>query len=114
MSDELLSDIVAAEREIRRRNATLERELAERRAVLAAELAAALQQETNDLERELTQNLDQAASLAKREAAALLVEARADADRISTLDPAELDQVIARSLTHLHPEGTHDRPDEQT
>ena len=113
MSDELLSDIVAAEKEIRSRNALLEQELADQRATLQAELAAELQAEAAALEAEMATALDCSTGVAEREAASRIAEATAYAGRIGRLGAAELDPLVVRHLQFLLPEGTHDRPDEQ-
>ena len=113
MSDDLLTDIVAAERDIRSRNTTLERELADRLEALRLELAAEFQQEVVSREVSLARALDHAIQSARREAASLLAEAHAYAERLNALDASELDPVVVRHLVHLHPEGNHDRQDEQ-
>jgi vacuolar-type H+-ATPase subunit H len=113
MSDDLLTDIVAAERDIRSRNTALERELADRLEALRSELAAELQQEVDSMEESLARALDHAIQTARREAVSLLAEANAYAERMNDLVAGDLDQVVVRHLLHLHPEGTHDRQDEQ-
>jgi vacuolar-type H+-ATPase subunit H len=113
MGDELLSDIVAEEREIRQRLSLLEEEMARRLAAVRSETEEELDRETARLEGELSEHLRQVTLSAEREAGEMLAEARAYAERLRLLDAAALERVIVSHLHHLRPEERHDRPDEQ-
>ena len=114
MDDELLSDILAAEREIRLQIDALEQESAERLAVLRQQLDQMLDTESTALQAELERARIAAEQAALREADALLAEARAFAVRLEQLDNVELDRVVIRHLSRILPEGAYDRTDEQT
>ena len=77
MSDELLSEIVATERDIRRQISSLEEELAARLATLRAEVAEELQREAEKLEAELVRELEDASRAARGVAKSLVAEAEA-------------------------------------
>ena len=113
MDDELLSDILAAEREIRLQIDALEQQTAERLETLRQELDQMLDNESRALQVELEQAQTRAAQSAQREADALLDEARAFALRLENLEDQELDRVVIRHLSRILPEGAHDRQDEQ-
>lgn len=113
MDEELLSDILEAEREIRQRNAALEQETNARLAVLAAEMEDAVRQEAARLDEVLAGELECAGQAARDDSAALLAEAHAYAERISFLGAAEVDLLVIRHLEHVFPEQRHDRQDEQ-
>jgi len=114
MDDELLSDILAAEREIRLQIDAMEQQTAERLETLRQELEQKLNNESMALQAELAQALTRAEQTALREADALLAEARAFALRLENLDALELERVVLRHLGSILPEGAHDRQDEQT
>jgi len=113
MDDELLSDILAAEREIRLQIDAMEQQTAERLETLRQELEQKLNNESVALQAELAQALTRAEQTALREADALLAEARAFALRRENLDARELERVVLRHLGRILPEGAHDRQDEQ-
>lgn len=114
MEDELLSDILAAEREIRLQIDALEQQAAERLETVRQELDRKVAQETLSLQSELEKNLSLARQKAEAEAEALLAEARSYAIRLENLENVELDRVVAHYLTRIRPEGSDDRQDEQT
>lgn len=113
MDEELLSDILAVEREIRQRNSTLEQESAAWLAALAVELEEALRQEAARLDEALAGELVCAEQTARGESNSLLAEANLYAARIASLGEGELDSVINRYLVRLYREQGHDRQDEQ-
>ena len=113
MSEELLSEIVAAERDIRRQISVLEEELAARLATVRAEAAEELQREAERLEEELAWELEQASRSARDEAKAVVAEADAYAGRIRCLEAGRLEGMIVRHLQSLREDKTNDRPDEQ-
>lgn len=114
MEDELLSDILAAERKIRLQIDALEQQTAERLETVRQELDLLLEQETLSLQAELEKTLNIAGQKAEAEAEALLAEARKFALRLENLENVELDRVVAHYLTRIRPEGSDDRQDEQT
>lgn len=105
MDDELLSDILLAEREIRLQIEALEQQTAERLEKLQRELTRMLDDESGKLQAELEQAQARAEQSALLEADALLAEARAFAMRLENLDALELDGVILRHLARILPEG---------
>lgn len=113
MAEELLTEIVAAEREIRRRISTLEEELAARIETVRAETTEGLIREETRLDAELAERLEQETRTARKEAEALVAEAHAYAERIGSLEAGQLDGILIRHLHTLWPEERHDRPDEQ-
>lgn len=114
MDDELLSEILAAEREIRLQIDALEQQTSERLGTLKLELEQMLDNESGTLQAELEQARIRTEQTAQREADALLAEARAFAMRLENLDTLELDRVLIRYLAGIRPEGAYDRQDEQT
>jgi hypothetical protein len=114
MEDELLSDILAAEREIRLQIEALEQQTAERLETLRLQLDQMLETESKALQAELERAQITAEQAALREADTLLAEARAFAVRLENLDNVELDRVVIRHLSRILPEGAYDRTDEQT
>jgi predicted component of type VI protein secretion system len=114
MDDELLSDILAAERDIRLQIDALEQQTAERLEQLGQELDQMLGNESRTLLYELEQAQSRVEQSAQQEADALLAEARAFALRLENLDTLELERVVIRHLSRILPEGTDDRQDEQT
>jgi len=114
MEEELLSDILSAEREIRQRNSTLEQETSAQLAALSVELEDTLRQEAVRLDETLVRGLDCAEQTAREEGGSLLAEAIAYAARISSLGDGELDPVVTGHMDRLYPEQRHDRQDEQT
>lgn len=105
MDDGLLSDILAAEREIRLQIEVLEQQTAERLETLTQELDQMLSAESRLLQAELEQARTRAEQTALREADALLAEAQAFAVRLENLDTLELDRVVIRALSRIIPEG---------
>lgn len=113
MGDELLSDILAAERDISLQIDNLERQTAERLEKLRQELDQLLGNESRSLQHELEQAQSRVEQSARQEADALLAEARAFALRLENLDTPELEKVVIRNLFRILPEGADDRQDEQ-
>ena len=113
MDDELLSDILAAEREIRLQIDALELQTEQRLEKLRQELAQTRDAESIALQAELEQARIRAEQSSQHEADGLLTEARAFARRLENLDNQVLDQVVIRHLASILPEGAHDRQDEQ-
>lgn len=114
MDNELLSDILAAERDICLQLDALEQQTAERLETLRRELDRMLGDETAALQAELAQAEIKAGQGAQQEADALLAEARAFALRLEQLDSQELDKVVLHHIARILPEGADDRQDEQT
>jgi hypothetical protein len=113
MDDELLSDILAAEREIRQQTDALELQTAQRLEKLRQELAQTRDAESIALQAQLEQARIRAEHTSQHDADGLLAEARAFARRLDNLDDQELDRVVIRHLASILPEGAHDRQDEQ-
>lgn len=113
MEDELLSEILATEREIRLRIDALKRRNAERLEALRRELDEMLEGEARALQGELERARAKAEQAARLEADARLAEAGAFALRLEKLDAVELDRVVLRHLARIRPEGADDRQDEQ-
>lgn len=105
MDDDLLSDILAAEREIRLQIEALEQQTAERLETLKQELEQMQETESTTLQAELEQARTMAEQTAQREADALLAEARAFALRLENIDTMELERVVLRHLARILPEG---------
>ena len=105
MADELLSDILAAERAIRLEIDELEEEVAAALERLQLELDAKLAAASRALQDELAAALSQAETMAQREAEVLLDEARAFARRLENLDTVKLDEVVRRQLVQILPAG---------
>lgn len=105
MADELLSDILAAERAIRLEIDALEEEVAQELERLQQELDAELAAVARALQAELAAALSQAETMAQQEAAVLLNDARAFARRMENLDTAKLDEVVRRQLAQILPAG---------
>lgn len=114
MSDELLSDILAAEREIRLQIESLEQVTADHLEKRRQELDHMLEDESKALQAELEKAVAGAEHSAVREAEASLASAREYARRLEDLDIADLDRVVLSYLTRILPEGADDRQDEQT
>lgn len=114
MDDELLSDILAAEREIRLQIDALEQQTNERLETIRQELEQMLDNVSGTLQVEREQARIRTEQTAQQEAEALLAEARAFAQRLENLDTLELDRVLIRYLAGIRPEGAYDRQDEQT
>jgi vacuolar-type H+-ATPase subunit H len=114
MEDELLSDILAAEREISRQIDALEQQTAARLESVRQELARKVEEETLSLQAELEKNLSSARQKAEAASAALLAEAQNYAIRLKDIENAQLDRVLLHSLTRIRPEGCDDRKNEQT
>jgi len=113
MDDKLLSDILAAERDIRLQVEALEQQTAQRLETLKQELEQMLGNESLTLQAELEQARTRAEQTALHETDALLAEAGAFALRLEHLDAQELDRIVIRHLSSILPEGAHDRQDEQ-
>lgn len=105
MDDELLSDILAAEREIRLRIDEREQRRGERLTAVARDLEQQWELETAALRAELEQALDRTERLAGREAEHLVAEARACALRLERMEAADLDRLLLRRLGAVLPEG---------
>lgn len=105
MDDELLADILAAEREIRLQINELDQQTTERLETLKQELDQMLENESKSLQAELELARARASDSAQREAEALLAEAGAFALRLENIDTMELDRVVVRHLARILPEG---------
>lgn len=114
MAEGLLSEILEVECDIRRRISGLEQELQASLAALRLQLEKEQQQEEERCEAECARSVEEAQSVARLEADALLAEAAAYAAWIDSLADAELSPIICRYLATLCPENSHDSPDEQT
>ena len=113
MPDELLSEIMAAEREIRRQLSALEKERTARLAAARAEAAETLRQEAARLEAQFDRALETVTQEAEQESLAVVAGANAYAGMLSSLEADRLDRIIARHLHVLRLEDAHDRQDEQ-
>jgi len=114
MGDELLSEIVAAEREIRRQLSALQEESAARLAAVRAEAAETLRQEAARLEEAFDRAMETVEQEAQQESLAVVAEANAAVARFNSLETEMLDRIIIRHLQRLRREDAHDRQDEQT
>lgn len=113
MVDELLSDILAAEREIRLGTDALEQQTAERLERLRHELDRMLEDESRNLRDEMARAETRACEGAQQEADGLLDEARAFALRLERVDDLELDRIVLHHIGSILPEGADDSQDEQ-
>ena len=105
MADELLSDILAAERAIHLEIDALEAQVAQELERLQHELDAELVNTAKALSDELAAALRRTEAEAQQEADSLLDEARALARRLENLDTAQLDEVVRRHLVQILPAG---------
>lgn len=105
MDDELLDDILAAEREIRLQIDELEQKITAQRETLRQELDQMLDNKSRTLQAEQEESLSRAEQTALQEADELLAEARAYALRLENLNTPELDSVVLRHLARILPEG---------
>lgn len=112
MDDGLLSDILAAEREITLQIEALELETRARLEKLGQELEMKVAAEKELLQAELANAMAKAEQSAEEEAMAILAEARSLALRQSKLTAEQLDRVVLRHLARIYPEGANDRQDE--
>jgi hypothetical protein len=113
MEDELLTDILAAEREVRMQIDSMEQQSAERLERLGQELDRMMGDESALLLNELEKARIIAEQTSEQEAEAILAEARVFALRLENLGTEELDRVVHSYLTRINPEGTNDCQDEQ-
>lgn len=114
MDNDLLSEILSVEREIRSRIADIQGEAATRLDSLKREIETGSARECGRLQAEVSRAVETAECSAREEAAVLLAEANAYAERIAALRDDELDGIIIRHLEQLRPVEGHDRQDEQT
>lgn len=105
MNDELLTDILAVECDIRLQIDALEQQTAERLGALKQKLEQMLESESMALHAELELELAKSGQSAQREADALLAEARAFTLRLENIDTQELERVVIRHLARTLPEG---------
>jgi vacuolar-type H+-ATPase subunit H len=112
--DDLLSDILVVEREVRKRIDAVKEECTGRLEELTRQLDRKIELENARLQDELDRVLEAAEHAARREGDAHLSEARAFAERLGRLTDEELAQVIEPHLQRLRPEKDHDRQDVQT
>lgn len=105
MDDELLADILAAERDIRLQINDLEQQTTARLEALKQELDQMLENESMALQEELELARSRTGESARLEAEALLAEAGAFALRLENIDTMELDRVVVRHLARILPEG---------
>lgn len=101
MSDELLSEIVAAEREIRRGLLALEEECAARLDRAKSETETELRSGADRLEAELAAALEETTRGALSEAQAVVAEADAYARRLASLPAERLEELILRQLQRI-------------
>lgn len=113
MADELLSEIVAAEREIRRQLSLLKGESETRLATARAGAEEALRREAARLDAEFARAMEAVAREARQESLAEVAAAEAYVARLDSLETEMLDRLIVRRLRDLVREEGHDRPDEQ-
>lgn len=103
MEADLLSDILTVEAVIRERVEAHELQAEHRLAAVRQQLASAVDAELERLQADLERALALAKQTALQEADALLAEARAEADYLERLLPADLDRVIDASLARILP-----------
>ena len=108
-----MTDILAAEREIRLQIEALEQETAARLVKLGQELDLMIAAESELLQTELVNARASAERTAEEEAEAMLAKAQSFALRQNNLEPELLDRVLQRHLARIYPEGAHDRQNEQ-
>lgn len=106
MADELLSDILDAERAIQLEINELEAQVAQELERLQQELDSELANVSRTLQDELAARLSRAEAEAQQESETLLDEARTYARRLENLDTPQLDEVVCRHLVHILPKGT--------
>ena len=114
MDNELLSDILTTEREIRLQIDALEQQTAERLEALRQELDRQLADESSVLRALLEQARLKTEQEALQEGDSLLAEARAFALRLENMDLQQLERVVLRHIAIILPEGGDDSQDEQT
>lgn len=105
MDNELLSDILAAEHEIRMQIDAMEQQITLQQESLRQELDQMLENASRTLQAAREGAINEAEQTALREADTLLAEARAYALQLNNLDTPELDRVVLRQLARLLPEG---------
>lgn len=105
MNDELLAEILTAEREIRREIDALEERIAKEEETLRQELDQSVVNAAMTLQAERQEALKRAEQSALREADALLAKARSFASRLENLDNSALEGVIFRHLPRVLPKG---------
>lgn len=105
MDDELLAEILVAEKEIHRQINALEEELAKEENALRHELETMLENESRTLQGERETAHCRTEQRAEQEANALLTEARNYAERLKKIDTAELDRILLRHLHRILPDG---------
>ena len=105
MDNELLSDILAAEREIRMQIDAMEQQITLQEESLRQELDQMLENASRTLQVEREEAIKRAEQMALQEADTLLAEARAYALQLNNFDTPELDRVVLRQLARLLPEG---------
>ena len=105
MDDELLSNILAAERAIRLEIDELEEQVAQELERLQQELDSELANEAKAAQEELAAALRQAEATAQQKAASLRAGAQVFARRLEDLDNTELDRIVRRHLLQILPDG---------
>lgn len=105
MDDELLDDILTAERQIRRQIDAAKEESAAHLQRLRQEFEEDLQNESRQLQGKVQEVQCRAEETAQEEAEALLAAARTFSERLDHLSPEELDRVVRRELHRILPEG---------
>lgn len=108
MADDLLADILTVEREISQRISLLAQETADSLRTLGSELDADLEREADRMRSEMHSHLEKSEEMARRDAAALLGQANAYADRLDAMGDPELDREIEGCLSELLQEETND------
>lgn len=105
MADELLSDILDAERAIQLEIDELEAQVAQELDRLQQEFDSELVNASRTLQDELAVSLNRAESEAQKEATALLDAAQAFALRLEKLDTPALERAVLRHLVQILPKG---------
>jgi hypothetical protein len=111
--DTLLTEILGAEREIRRQIDDLQLRSEQGLAGLDQALAREVAQEGQRLGLALDAALAGAEAAAVRDAGTMLAAAEDYARRLECLETARLERIVRDMLGSILPEGTHDRQDEQ-
>ena len=106
MADELLSDILDAERAIQLEIDEVEAQVTQELERLQQELDSELANASRTLQDELAARLSRAEAEAQKEAETLLDEARTFARRLENLDTPAQERAVLRHLGQILPKGT--------
>lgn len=113
MDDELLTEILAVEREVSERLNRLETESARMLEALDRELTAGIERELCLFQEESDRVNAAAEQEARMAANAIVADAKYYAARIGSISDEKLKLILARHLVRLRPEAENDRQDEQ-